>query len=119
MLDEWRVYLQNYPVVVRLFVLLLVCCIHRYVCQPSISKIKVKQPNKGDISGEYAQELKDKHSLLGNLNHIGYTDFWVVKKSDLRGRKWFGLLQYLLGLFGVLLAFYVLFVDVDSQIVLK
>lgn len=119
MLDELRVFLQNYPIAWRLLMWLAVCWLHRALCQPSIAKIQAKQPKKGDISAEYAQELKDKHSSLGNLNHIGYTDFWVVKKSDLRGRKWFGLLQYLLGLFGVLLAFYVLFVDVDSQIVLK
>lgn len=119
MLDEWRVFLQNYPIWFRLLVWLVVCGIHRYGCLPSVAKIKAKQPNKGDISGEYAQELKDKHASLGNLNHIGYTDFWLVKKHDLRGNGLIGWLQYLWGLLWVLFTAYLLFVDVDSQIVLK
>ena len=85
--------------------------LHYWACSfptTRLEEIKRKQPNsKGDFSPDYAKELKEKHATLGHLVNIGYTDFMVVKKSDLELRKW----RYFFGFFLLFFVAYALFAE--------
>lgn len=85
--------------------------LHYHFCAFSpaqIEEIIQKQPkSSGGFNQPYAKELKDKHATLGHLVNIGYTDFLIIKKSDLAWRKW----RYFFGFFLLFLVAYVLFAD--------
>lgn len=101
-------FIASIPFWLRLLMFCAACCVHFLFCrQIDLEEIAAKQPKKGDNSGEYAQELEQKHRSLGQLNNLGYTDFWVVKLEDL---KIISPKEYIISLGIVLLLFWSLFI---------